>query len=81
MMRIPNNWALVRSNIIANQITHYKFKRYFSDAPKSRRYCVVGSGPAGFYSLESILKSDPNAKVDIIERFMFLFRVFSKGLY
>lgn len=30
--------------------------------------CVVGSGPAGFYTADRLLKS-PNIKVDIYEKF------------
>lgn len=30
--------------------------------------CVVGSGPAGFYTAEKLLKTLPNAQVDIIDR-------------
>ncbi|KAK9131794.1 hypothetical protein Scep_011322 [Stephania cephalantha] len=32
------------------------------------RVCVVGSGPAGFYSAEKLLKSQQVAEVDIIDR-------------
>lgn len=30
--------------------------------------CIVGSGPAGFYSADSLLKSYPNAYIDIYEK-------------
>ncbi len=29
---------------------------------------IVGSGPAGFYAAETLLKSDADARIDIIER-------------
>ncbi|KAM7509543.1 hypothetical protein LguiA_019996 [Lonicera macranthoides] len=32
------------------------------------RVCVVGSGPAGFYTAEKVLKSHQGAEVDIIDR-------------
>ncbi|XP_022314731.2 NADPH:adrenodoxin oxidoreductase, mitochondrial-like [Crassostrea virginica] len=30
--------------------------------------CIVGSGPAGFYTAQQILKGHPGAKVDIVEK-------------
>lgn len=35
------------------------------DGPK---VCVVGAGPAGFYATQHILKTLPDARVDIIEK-------------
>ncbi len=35
---------------------------------KKLHICVVGSGPAGFYATDSILKNLPNSTVDIYER-------------
>ncbi|KAL5572632.1 hypothetical protein UlMin_022229 [Ulmus minor] len=32
------------------------------------RVCVVGSGPAGFYTAEKILKTNEQARVDIVDR-------------
>jgi adrenodoxin-NADP+ reductase len=32
------------------------------------RVCVVGSGPAGFYSAKYLLKEVPTARVDVLER-------------
>lgn len=46
-------------------------RRWFSSqdaASKVVRTCIVGSGPAGFYSAQYILKHLPNAKVDLIEK-------------
>ncbi|KAL5714254.1 adrenodoxin-NADP(+) reductase [Ranunculus cassubicifolius] len=43
--------------------------RYFSSlSSQSLRVCVVGSGPAGFYTAEKMLKADEGAEVDIIDR-------------
>lgn len=39
-----------------------------SNAPQSLRVCVVGSGPAGFYTAHQLRKRDPDARVDIVER-------------
>lgn len=36
-----------------------------ADGPK---VCVVGAGPAGFYATQHILKTLPDARVDIIEK-------------
>lgn len=33
-----------------------------------RRYAVIGSGPAGCYMAEALLRGDPEARVDVIER-------------
>lgn len=35
------------------------------DGPK---VCVVGAGPAGFYATQHILKTLPDARIDIIEK-------------
>ncbi|CAH2077240.1 unnamed protein product [Thlaspi arvense] len=45
--------------------------RYFSSSSVSSRplhVCVVGSGPAGFYTAEKLLKAHEGARVDIIDR-------------
>ncbi|GBG65212.1 hypothetical protein CBR_g50003 [Chara braunii] len=34
----------------------------------SLSFCIVGSGPAGFYTAERLLKSYPHATVDIVEK-------------
>ena len=35
--------------------------------PKLLHFCVVGSGPAGFYTLSTLLKRFPTCRVDILE--------------
>jgi adrenodoxin-NADP+ reductase len=40
----------------------------YSNDSAALRTCVVGSGPAGFYSSQYLLKHLPNAKVDMIEK-------------
>ncbi|KAK3089609.1 hypothetical protein FSP39_004976 [Pinctada imbricata] len=37
-------------------------------ASRPPHICVVGSGPAGFYTAQQILKGHPTAKVDILEK-------------
>ena len=39
-------------------------------ASAERPLCVavVGSGPAGFYAIESLLKADAQVRIDIFER-------------
>ncbi|XP_076937641.1 NADPH:adrenodoxin oxidoreductase, mitochondrial-like [Bidens hawaiensis] len=51
--------------IIRSMIT-----RSFSSAAtiRSLRVCVVGSGPAGFYTAEKMLKAHEDAQIDIIDR-------------
>lgn len=45
------------------------FRRSFSsNSSHPLRVCVVGSGPAGFYTAEKMLKAYQNAEVDIIDR-------------
>nr|XP_043628423.1 NADPH:adrenodoxin oxidoreductase, mitochondrial isoform X3 [Erigeron canadensis] len=47
----------------------YSSARNFSSATaRSLRVCVVGSGPAGFYTAEKMLKAHEGAEVDIIDR-------------
>lgn len=41
---------------------------YYSTSPKPIKTCIVGSGPAGFYSAQYILKHLPNSQVDLIEK-------------
>ncbi|XP_057969165.1 NADPH:adrenodoxin oxidoreductase, mitochondrial isoform X2 [Malania oleifera] len=45
------------------------FSRSFSSlSSHPLRVCVVGSGPAGFYTAEKMLKANKQAEVDIIDR-------------
>ncbi|XP_071737251.1 NADPH:adrenodoxin oxidoreductase, mitochondrial-like [Rutidosis leptorrhynchoides] len=43
-------------------------RKFSSAAMRSLRVCVVGSGPAGFYTAEKMLKAHEGAEVDIIDR-------------
>lgn len=40
----------------------------FSTTAFEPRICVIGAGPAGFYASQHILKTLPNAQIDIIEK-------------
>lgn len=42
--------------------------RYSTAAAREIKTCIIGSGPAGFYSAQYILKHLPNAQVDMIEK-------------
>lgn len=45
------------------------FSRSFSSLSSNPlRVCVVGSGPAGFYTAEKMLKAHQGAEIDIVDR-------------
>lgn len=51
--------------IIGNRL----ISRSFSSISSNRiSVCIVGSGPAGFYTAEKMLKAHEKAEVDIIDR-------------
>lgn len=43
-------------------------RKFTSATSQSLCVCVVGSGPAGFYTAEKMLKAHEGAEVDIIDR-------------
>ena len=43
-------------------------KQYSTARGNTPRVCIVGSGPAGFYTAQQLLKSDKNVIVDIYEK-------------
>nr|XP_009779226.1 PREDICTED: NADPH:adrenodoxin oxidoreductase, mitochondrial isoform X3 [Nicotiana sylvestris] len=46
-----------------------RFWRTYSTVSSERlRFCIVGSGPAGFYTADKILKAHERAEVDIVDR-------------
>ncbi|CRL00472.1 CLUMA_CG013734, isoform A [Clunio marinus] len=56
------------TKIIGN-VNQRIFKANYSESKaKTIKACIVGSGPAGFYSAQYILKHLPNSHVDIIEK-------------
>ncbi|XP_012517783.1 PREDICTED: NADPH:adrenodoxin oxidoreductase, mitochondrial [Propithecus coquereli] len=44
------------------------FHQHFSTQEKTPQICVVGSGPAGFYTAQHLLKHHTQARVDIYEK-------------
>ncbi|XP_069337780.1 NADPH:adrenodoxin oxidoreductase, mitochondrial isoform X6 [Eulemur rufifrons] len=44
------------------------FRQHFSTQEKTPQICVVGSGPAGFYTAQHLLKHHTQARVDIYEK-------------
>lgn len=52
------------SSIFNIQMSH----NFSTNQMSSPRICVIGAGPAGFYAAQYILKTMPNAHVDIIEK-------------
>ncbi|XP_045842483.1 NADPH:adrenodoxin oxidoreductase, mitochondrial isoform X1 [Meles meles] len=44
------------------------FRQQFSTQEQAPQICVVGSGPAGFYTAQHLLKHHPRAHVDIYEK-------------
>lgn len=53
---------LINVNRRPNQLS------YATSASRVIKACIVGSGPAGFYSAQYILKHLPNSQVDLIEK-------------
>uniref|UniRef100_A0A667I8M4 NADPH:adrenodoxin oxidoreductase, mitochondrial n=1 Tax=Lynx canadensis TaxID=61383 RepID=A0A667I8M4_LYNCA len=48
--------------------SHKGFRQRFSTQEQPPQICVVGSGPAGFYTAQHLLKHHPQAHVDIYEK-------------
>ncbi|XP_026295633.1 NADPH:adrenodoxin oxidoreductase, mitochondrial isoform X2 [Apis mellifera] len=46
----------------------YKYVRLFSTEQIVPRVCIVGAGPAGFYSAQQLLKTINNVRVDLLEK-------------
>lgn len=42
--------------------------RKYSTNIVKKRVCIIGSGPAGFYAAQYILKNVPESQVDVIEK-------------
>uniref|UniRef100_A0A1J3J7Z7 NADPH:adrenodoxin oxidoreductase, mitochondrial n=1 Tax=Noccaea caerulescens TaxID=107243 RepID=A0A1J3J7Z7_NOCCA len=55
---------------MARYLARHLVSRYLSSSVSSPslHVCVVGSGPAGFYTAEKLLKAHEGARVDIIDR-------------
>lgn len=46
----------------------HKFSTTTTSGAFDAKICVIGAGPAGFYASQHILKTLPNARIDIIEK-------------
>lgn len=42
--------------------------KFSTNSTSSPKICVIGAGPAGFYASQQILRTLPNAHIDIIEK-------------
>nr|XP_020021104.1 NADPH:adrenodoxin oxidoreductase, mitochondrial [Castor canadensis] len=60
-------WPRIRPPPARNTPTPGFFQQ-FSTQEKIPQICVVGSGPAGFYTAQHVLKHHPQAHVDIFEK-------------
>ncbi|KAK7319976.1 hypothetical protein RJT34_04705 [Clitoria ternatea] len=56
------------------------YRSFSSLSSNPLRVCVVGSGPAGFYTAEKMLKAHQQAQVDIIDRLPTPFGLVSSGV-
>lgn len=58
---------LVRENVSFGGVR----RMFFQGPPESFRgpvVCIVGAGPAGFYAAQHIVKTLPNACIDMIDK-------------
>src|SRR6201987_4759703 len=39
-----------------------------SDTPMTHRVAIVGAGPAGFYAADGLLRTQPDLRIDLIDR-------------
>lgn len=58
-------WKWTRLLIDVNRRSNI---RQFSSTPSKVKACIIGGGPAGFYSAQYLLKHLPNSQVDVIEK-------------
>ncbi|KAI4351210.1 hypothetical protein L6164_005588 [Bauhinia variegata] len=56
------------------------FRSFSTLSSKPLRVCVVGSGPAGFYTAEKMLKAHQNSEIDIIDRLPVPFGLVRSGV-
>ncbi|XP_048222351.1 NADPH:adrenodoxin oxidoreductase, mitochondrial isoform X2 [Perognathus longimembris pacificus] len=61
-------WPRIRPPLASNNTPTLRFYQQFSTQEKTPQICVVGSGPAGFYTAQHLLKHHPQARVDIYEK-------------
>lgn len=67
MSQINTLWTTISGS--KNVYNLEKLCRNFSTSHTFEpKICVIGAGPAGFYASQHILKTLPNARIDIIEK-------------
>nr|XP_020858221.1 NADPH:adrenodoxin oxidoreductase, mitochondrial isoform X2 [Phascolarctos cinereus] len=70
----PQGWgywrwaARPRALLLPGAAFPFGFRQLFSTLELAPHICVVGSGPAGFYTAQHLLKHHPQAQVDIYEK-------------
>ncbi|KAM1812734.1 hypothetical protein ACFX11_026644 [Malus domestica] len=64
----PGSNSYVTQKMALFQARTWLSRTFSSVASQPLRVCVVGSGPAGFYTAEKMLKAHREAEVDIIDR-------------
>lgn len=64
--RARSHGVLQRRNLLSRPRIQPQFRAY-STRPRPLHLAIIGSGPAGFYTAYRLLKSLPNARVDMYE--------------
>uniref|UniRef100_A0A673VLD8 NADPH:adrenodoxin oxidoreductase, mitochondrial n=1 Tax=Suricata suricatta TaxID=37032 RepID=A0A673VLD8_SURSU len=62
------HWSAWRRTLPPPPGSTPNFRQWFSTQEQPPQICVVGSGPAGFYTAQHLLKHHPQAHVDIYEK-------------
>ncbi|KAM1090150.1 hypothetical protein PS1_018040 [Malus domestica] len=62
------------------QARTWLYRTFSTVASQPLRVCVVGSGPAGFYTAEKMPKAHQEAEVDIIDRLPMPFGLVRSGV-
>lgn len=60
--------AIFKNVVNSNYKTQSKNYCNLINNNAKKRICIVGSGPAGFYAAQYLLKHLPDSYIDIIER-------------
>ncbi|XP_044527582.1 NADPH:adrenodoxin oxidoreductase, mitochondrial [Gracilinanus agilis] len=82
----PRGWgcwrwaARPRARLLSPAATPLGFRQLLSTLELVPHICVVGSGPAGFYTAQHLLKHHPQARVDIYEKQMVPFGLVRFGV-
>lgn len=65
---VNSSLKLQRTYNLTTKLKTLENKRYYSIGATTKRICIVGAGPAGFYAAQYILKQLQDCKVDVIEK-------------